>query len=114
MSKVSFEEIGTLMATFEAADGVTAGQVVKLSANCKVAPCQDGDSFCGAALSCREGCAGVQLRGFVTLSATGTVGLGRVKLCADGAGGVKAAATGGVEVLVVAADSTAKTCTVCL
>ena len=65
MSKISFEGIGQQVATFEAAAGVTAGHVVKMSDNGKVSKCSEGDDFCGVVLNVRGGCAGVQLRGFV-------------------------------------------------
>ena len=72
MSKISFEGIGQQVATFEAAAGVTAGHVVKMADNGKVSKCSEGDDFCGVALNVRGGCAGVQLRGFVTLNCAGT------------------------------------------
>ena len=57
---------------------------------------------------------GVQVKGFLTVSTTGTVNLGRVSLEADGTGGVQAATTGGVTALVVSVDSAAKTAVICL
>ena len=110
MSKISFEGIGQQVATFEAAAGVTAGHVV----NGKVSKCSEGDNFCGVALNVRGGCAGVQLRGFVTLNCAGTETVGYVNLVADGSGGVKKAASGGVTALVVSVDAAAKTCVVFL
>ena len=65
MSKISFEGIGAVVATFAAADGVKGGQVVKVSANGTVGPCSAGDKFCGVALEPRAGAAGVQVAGFV-------------------------------------------------
>ncbi len=114
MSKISFDGIGQEVATFEAASGVTAGHVVKLADNGKVSKCDAGDSFCGVALNVRGGYAGVQLRGFVTLSCAGDETVGYVSLVADGSGGVKKATSGGVSTLVVSVDSTAKTCVVFL
>ena len=40
--------------------------------------------------------------------------MGYVSLVADGSGGVKKATSGGVNVLVVSVDATAKTCVVFL
>ena len=40
--------------------------------------------------------------------------IGRVKLAADGTGGVKPVSTGGTEVLVVSADNSGHTAVVCL
>ena len=114
MNKISFDGIGQEVATFEAASGVTAGHVVKMADNGKVSKCSEGDDFCGVALNVRGGCAGVQLRGFVTLKCAGTETVGYVSLVADGSGGVKKATSGGVSVLVVSGDATAKTCVVCL
>ena len=54
------------------------------------------------------------MKGFLTVSTTGTVNLGRVSLEADGTGGVQAATTGGVTALVVSVDSAAKTAVICL
>ena len=114
MSKISFEGIGQQVATFEAAAGVTAGHVVKMADNGKVSKCSEGDGFCGVALNVRGGCAGVQLRGFVTLKCAGSETVGYNSLVADGSGGVKKATSGGVNVLVVSVDATAKTCVVFL
>ena len=47
---VSYEGIGQWAATF-ACDGVSAGQVVKVSGNGTVAKCADNDGFEGAVLS---------------------------------------------------------------
>ena len=106
MSKVSFEDIGMVTATFTAREDVKPGQVVKITGNGEVGACTDGDAFCGLALSVRSGFAGVPT--------SGTVTLGRVKLAADGTGGVKPVSTGGTEVLVVSADNSGHTAVVCL
>lgn len=112
MSKISFEDIGAVAATFEAGEGVQGGQVVKLTGSGTVGPCAAGDKFCGVALEPRKGMAAVQVKGFVTVPCTGTVTVGWASLAADGAGGVKAATTGGMTVLVVGvgADGTAVLC----
>ena len=47
---VSYEGIGQWAATF-ACDGVSAGQVVKVSGNGTVAKCADNDGFEGVVLS---------------------------------------------------------------
>jgi len=104
-SKVSFEGVGEVAATFHADAAVKAGQVVKLSGSAAVAPCAAGERFCGvAATGCKGGCAGVQTGGFAQVScADSTVTVGYVSLTADGSGGVKKA-SGGQEYLVVADD----------
>ena len=103
---VSFEEIGHLAATF-ADGGCTAGQVCKLSGNGTVAPCAEGDKFCGVTEGVRGGYAAVQVAGFAAVAFSGTVAVGYVDLCADGNGGVKAGS--GREYLVVSVDENAKT-----
>ena len=103
MSKISFEDIGSVVATFLADSGVKGGQVVKLTGNGQVGPCSAGDAFCGVALEPRKGGAAVQVKGFVTVPYTGELTLGWATLAADGSGGVKANATG-VTALVVSVD----------
>ena len=107
MKQVSFDDIHSVAATFAAQEGVVSGQVVKITANGQVGPCTANDQFCGVALSGAP-FAGVQVKGFATVKATGSVSLGYVKLVADGTGGVKAGETGR-EYLVVETDSTAGT-----
>jgi len=104
-SKVSFEGIGEMVATFYAEDGVMAGQVVKISDDSTVSACADGDRFCGVAVNVKDGCAGVQVKGFAKVScADSTVTVGYVTLAADGNGGVKKVTSGGDKYLVVADD----------
>lgn len=106
-SKVSFEGIGEMVATFYAGESVNAGEVVKISKDSTVGPCANGDRFCGVAVHAKDGCAGVQVKGFATVKcADSTVTVGYVKLGADGNGGVKKVASGGDEYLVVAGDGT--------
>ena len=104
MSKISFEDIGAVVATFAAQEGVVGGQVVKVTGEGTVGPCGDGDAFCGMAFQPRKGMAAVQVKGFLTVSTTGTLSLGWVDLVADGMGGVKKASSGGVAALVVGAS----------
>lgn len=105
MKQVSFEDIGNVTATFAAGEGVRGGQVVKLTGNGTVGPCQAGDAFCGVALEPRRGGCGVQVKGFVSVSCTGTLALGWASLSADGRGGVQAAdSAAGVPALVVSAE----------
>ena len=111
MSKISFEDIGAVVATCEVEEGVTGGQVVKVTANSKVGPCADGDKFCGVALAPRGAITGVQFKGFMTVNCTGSLNLGWATLAADGNGGVKSASAG-VNALVVCVngDGTAVIC----
>ena len=114
MSKVSFDDIGAVVATFAAKEDIVPGQVVKITANGEAGACSANDAFAGLALSLRSGFAGVQVKGFMTVPITGSVALGRVSLAADGTGGVQTASSGGVAALVVSVDSTAKTAVICL
>lgn len=112
MNNISFDGIGAVVATFSAAEGVKGGQVVKLSGNGQVAPCGDGEAFCGVALEPRSGLAAVQVKGFATVPSTGGLTAGWATLVGDGSGGVKSA-EGGVSALVVSVD-TDGTAVVCL
>lgn len=112
MSKISFEDIGSLMATFYAEDGVQDGQVVKMTGNGTVGPCGEGDQFCGVAGMPRAGMVGVQVGGFVRVPATMPLNAGTVNLAADGKGGVKAG--NGIAVLVVEVDTANNTAVICL
>ena len=112
MSKISFEGIGEMVATFVCEEGVAAGQVVKMTDNGTVGPCGDGEAFCGVAMEPRKGGAAVQVKGFVTVPYTGELTLGWATLAANGSGGVKANSTG-VQALVVSVDGV-DTAVVCL
>ena len=100
MSKISFEDIGSVVATFLADSGVKGGQVVKLTGNGRVGPCSAGDAFCGVALEPRAGMAAVQVKGFVPVKTADTLTVGWAALAGDGDGGVKTAESGGVAALV--------------
>ena len=88
---VSYEGIGQWAATF-ACNGVSAGQVVKVSGSGTVAKCADNDGFEGVVLSvARDGKAcSVAMGGMVTVSYTGASApaAGWNSLAADGSGGV--------------------------
>jgi len=112
---VCFDGVGQVCATF-LGSGLSEGQVVKLTDSGTVGQCGAGDAFCGVALCCKDDACTVQVGGFVKAAYTGAApGVGRAALCADGAGGVKAAgASGGTSCLVVDVDTTAKTVTMML
>ena len=97
MSKISFDGIGAVVATFTADAGVKGGQLVKMTGNGSVGPCAAGDAFCGVALEPRAGLAAVLVGGFVTVPSSGGVTVGRAALVADEKGGVKPAAAVVVE-----------------
>ena len=107
MNKISFGDIGNVAATFFAEEGVKDGQLVKITGNGTVGPCAEGDSFCGVAGQVRKGAVAVQVGGFMQVGVTGEVALGRVKLAADGKGGVKADEDG-ISALVVQVEQDGK------
>ena len=105
MKKENFHGIGKLNVTFAAADGLEEGVVCKLTAD-GAAACSAGEAFCGMAEAVRDGCAGVQVEGFVTLGYTGTApSVGYTNLSANGTGGVKVDSAG-KSYLVAAVDTT--------
>ena len=103
---VSFNGFDEGIITFEAADGVTAGAPVMITANGKVSSAGTGD-FCGVCKSVRGGYAAVQVRGYVQIPSTGSISPCYTKLIGASGGKVKADSTNGREFLVVDADSTA-------
>lgn len=112
MSKISFEDIGSLMATFRSDESVRDGEVVKLIGGGMVGGCEEGDVFCGVAGMPRNGAAGVQVKGFMKVKATLPLSVGMVGLVADGMGGVKAG--DGVTALVADVDTVERTAVICL
>lgn len=105
---VSFEEIGQVLVTCKVKNFVSEGAVVKIAENGTVALCAAGEDFCGVVVSMTEdNYAAVQLKGFVRVACSdSTVGVGWVKVIANGFGGVKAAgsSTQGRELLVMSRD----------
>ena len=115
MSKVSFEGIGEVAATFACGAQVQEGQVVMVSGDGTVDACTAGGRFCGVAISAEDGYAAVQIGGFAEVKVSGEgVSAGMVKLSADGSGGVKVVSDGGKGYLAVEVDTTAKTVTIVL
>ena len=104
MSKFSFEDIGSVVATFACGEDVTGGKVVKVTENGTVGLCSAKDKFCGVAMEPRKGGAAVQVKGFVTVSTTGSLTPGWANVEADDNGGVQSSADGGIPVLVVSAS----------
>ncbi len=92
---ISVNGFGENVLTFKAADGLTSGVPVKMSANDTVSACAASNIFCGVAVEVSGAYAGVQLKGFVTLPYTGTAPtVGITALSANGSGGVKADTNG--------------------
>jgi hypothetical protein len=88
--KYSFDGIGSVTATFGTADGadIAPGTPVKISAAAEVTACAASEDFIGIVLSCRAGCACVQLAGCVTVACSGSLTPGYTKLAADGSAGI--------------------------
>ena len=111
--KLSYEGIGAWSATFTG-ETVQEGQIVKMSGSGAVAPCENGDTFCGVALTVRGGVCAVQLGGMAEVKYSGGApAVGYTALIADGQGGVTAGA-GGRTCLVAAVDESAQICTISL
>lgn len=82
---------------------------VKISANKTVSLCSANDLFDGIVIDVGEGVCTVQMKGFVTVSYSGSAPTaGRVKLEADGAGKVREDSDNGREYLVTDVDTTNK------
>ncbi len=112
--KISFDGIGERAMTF-IADGVKAGDAVKVTGAGTVSPCLAGEGFDGFASGTRGEYAAVVLGGAVTVPYSGTApGFGRVELFADAGGGVTVSgakdAEGGTY-LVVDVDTVGETVT---
>ena len=112
--KISFRGLGEHVATFETAQELAAGTVVKISGNGVVSPCEDGEKFAGVVLSCRNGFAAVQVGGYAVIpySEDAAPSVGFQSLCADAAGGIKTGT--GRELLVTDVDTQGKTAGVLL
>lgn len=110
MSKVTFNGMGELVATFQAGS-VTVGAPVIMNGNNAIRNGSGGTAPVGVALNKRGGYAGVLLKGFTQVKYSGTPALGWNSLVADGTGGLRPATTGetGRDCLVVDLNSTDKT-----
>ena len=110
--ELSYNGFGQQVASFTGS--VAVGDLVSLSGSGAVAKAAADQPLVGVCVSRRDGLAGVQLRGAVTLGYTGAAPTpGRAILVTAGGNQVKTAASGD-SVLVLAVDSDRKTCTVLL
>ena len=110
----SFDGFNEGVLTFSCAEEIAPGAPVKISGNGEVTACSDGDRFCGVAVNCRNGSAGVALSGAVTLPFSGTAPTaGYVKLAAAAGGKVKTLSSG-AEHLALSVDAAAGTVTIIL
>ena len=102
---VDFKGFAENVATFEATSAVKTGDLVKMSANFKVAPCAANDDFIGICVGVRDGYAAVQLSGYAEIPCTDTVTVGMALLVAGSASTAAAAETGRERLVVYAAST---------
>lgn len=87
--------------------GTDENKPVKVTAAKTVTLCAANDLFDGIVISIGKGVCTVQVTGFVTVTYSSTApGIGRIKLEADGSGGVRVDAVNGREYLVTDVDET--------
>lgn len=109
--KVSFSGYDEKVVTFEADGSVSAGSLVKITANGTVSACSAKESFCGVALSVRGGCAAVQLGGYAgNVPYTGTGMAVGYKTIAAAAGDKVTVDAAGRTLLVTDVNPDASTC----
>ena len=102
---ITFDSIHETYVSFNADEGLEAGQVCKITGDTAVGACNSGEEFCGVARQVRCGVAGVVLGGFCRVPYTGAApAFGKTKLCADGNGGVMVG--GDTEYLVAQVNET--------
>ena len=88
--KISYEEIGQVVATF-ACTNVKEGDLVKITASNTVGPCMNGERFFGQVVSVgKDGkTCSVVLKGFITVPCDEYVGTGWYYVSATGDGGIQ-------------------------
>lgn len=109
---ICFEGVGQTAATFQVEGEVQPGMVVTLTGSGAVGKGADGKLPCGVVLGgVRGGAAAVQIGGAAKVGYSGATApaAGWQSLACDGAGGVKTVTTGGLNCLVLAVDTSAKT-----
>ena len=107
----SYEQIGTVCATFSCTPEVKVGQVCHMFGNNCVCMADVDSDFDGVIVGRRELCAAVVVRGFVTVPYTGVPPfVGNTRLRADGTGSVHVA-NEGKSYLVVNVDTDNQTVT---
>ena len=102
---ISYEGIGQTAATMKATGSLKPGMAVTVTAGDTVGAGSDGALPCGVIVTAMDGMAAVQLSGLAKVSYDGTA----AALALDGKGAVKAVTTGGMKLLVLSVDTTAKT-----
>lgn len=111
---LSYQDIGQVCASFQAAMGLQAGNLCKVTVNGGVSACAKGDVFHGVTGKVHNGMTAVTLRGFVTVRYTGTApALGENTLVAASASEVQVSDSG-KSCLVVSVDTANQEVTVLL
>lgn len=82
---ICFNGYGESVATFDADNTVEAGMFVVMDENYSVKAASEGDEVFGYCLSVRDGCAAVQLEGYVEAPVSGEISLGSGQLAAASA-----------------------------
>lgn len=101
----SYEQIGTVCATFNCTPEVKVGQVCHMFGNDCVCMADEDSDFDGVVVGRRDLCVAVVVRGFVTVPYSGVAPfVGNTCLRADGTGSVHVA-SGGKSYLVVSVDT---------
>lgn len=109
--RYSYEQIGTVCATFSCTPEVRTGQVCQMFGNDCVCMADEDSDFDGVVVGKRDTCVAVVVRGFVTVPYTGVAPyVGNTCLHADGTGCV-CVASGGKSYLVVSVDPDNETVT---
>lgn len=104
---VDFKGYGENVATFLAADGLQAGDLVKMSGNFTVAAATEDSDFVGVCLGVRDGYAAVQTSGYTEVVFTGELSTGYQILACEDSETVAAAEDGRVHLVVSAANGIA-------
>lgn len=113
MKEINFEGIGEVVVTIGASNLADPKKVVRMNDSDWVIPCMDGQNFVGVLLNKHGNYGSLQIKGFATLSYTGTMKAGWNNLVANSFGGVRQD-DAGARYLVVRVDETASTAVVWL
>ena len=111
-NEIKYDGIGAVVAVCHMEEEVQKETLVKMAGDSTVAPCQQGDKFCGLAMKARGGLAPVQFKGFMTVPYSKSLPMGWNDVACDAYGGITAT-EGGVPVLVVSNHGNG-TVTICL
>lgn len=110
---ISYEGIGEVMITLGLEEEAKPGMVVCMEDSGWARPCEDGELFCGVVIKKDWYDGSVQLKGCVSVTYSGDLDLGRVRLVADGEGGVRMAENG-VDAVVLDVPYEGNVAVICL